>query len=858
MKMNLKRLGSGLLVVGLAFSALGQAGDRKGHVMKEVWKEMNVPPAPVLSPEEGLKSITMHKDFKIELVAAEPLVEDPVAITFDEDGRMWVVEMRGFMPNVDGKGEDARIGVIAVLEDTNGDGKMDKRTDFLKDLQMPRAIGFAKGGVLVAEPPFLWFCEDLDGDLKADKKTKIMDDYGLQGPVEHTDNGLLRGLDNWYYNAKSTKRFRQVDGKWIVENRVFRGQWGITKDDLGRLYHNANSAPLYVDVVHGETMARNPHFDSRPGLKQKLYSDTKVWTGRVNPGINRGYQDNMLRDGKLAVFTAASGPVIYRGDQYPGSIVGDAFIPEPSGNMVRHQKIEWKNEKPSGANAYKESEWLISSDERFRPVNINNGPDGAVYIVDMYRGILQHRVYVTSFLRKQILERNLDRPIGLGRVYRVVHKGSPTKPVEKLSGKSAKDLVAYLSHDNGWYRDTAQRLIVDGGLNDAVPALKELAVKGKTRLARIHALWTLEGLGVVDGGLLDEVFYDSDIEVKKAALRIAGLHLTQKIEDEEEKAAQMGLLDRIMELTEDDDLGLMREVAFAVSSVEHGTAAMIINDLLSRYIGDEILRAALVSGFEGRELEFVQRLISAPNWTKSDESRTALLKDLAECVAREKDPARMARLMSVADSTKGKDVWKRNAVLDGVAVVASPSRGRKPKPMHYQNQPRAIAQLAMAKDGATKQRFGKIKGFFSWGAAAKPVPPPRAMTESEQSLFEQGKELYMVTCAACHQPNGLGEEGKAPPILDSPWLLGSADVAAAIVLNGVTGPIDVHGRTYNMTMPALQGFSDEQIAAILTYSRREWEHPADPVTPEQVGALRKKVGTREVPWTVEELKKLSK
>jgi mono/diheme cytochrome c family protein len=316
-------------------------------------------------------------------------------------------------------------------------------------------------------------------------------------------------------------------------------------------------------------------------------------------------------------------------------------------------------------------------------------------------------------------------------------------------------------------------------------------------------------------------------------------------------------VDRLAELTEDDDLGLMREIAFAMSPVEHGTVIFVLKDLLQRFGDDEILRAAIISGLEGRELEFVQRLTTDPLWQEKQADKVAMLKDLSACVAAEKDPARVERLLRVAASTNDDQKWIQQSLLDGIAVVANPGKGRKPKPLHYKTQPRSVAKLAKSKDLDTKRRFDKIKDFFSWGAEAKPVPPPRALTRAEQGLFQQGHELYMVTCAACHQPTGLGEEGKAPPILDSPWLLGSPKVAAAIVLNGVTGPIEVHGRTYDMTMPALQGFSDEQIAAILTYSRREWEHPGDPVTPELVAELRKAVEGRETPWTVEELKKLA-
>ena len=173
-------------LAGWSTSAWAQRGDRKGQQQPEVWKGFDVPPAPALTPEEALKSFKLQSGFRIEIAAADPLVHDPVAMKFDEDGRMWVVEMRAYMPNVDGTGEDAKVGSVAVLEDTNGDGRMDKRTEFLSGLNTPRAIALVKGGVLISEPPVLWYCQDTDGDLRADKKTEAFRGYASQGPVEHT------------------------------------------------------------------------------------------------------------------------------------------------------------------------------------------------------------------------------------------------------------------------------------------------------------------------------------------------------------------------------------------------------------------------------------------------------------------------------------------------------------------------------------------------------------------------------------------------------------------------------------------------------------------------------------------------
>ncbi len=840
-----------LLAAG--FSATAQRGDRKGQEQPEVWRTMDVPPAPTLTPAQALESFKLAPGFRIEIAAADPLVHDPVAMAFDADGRMWVVEMRAYMPNVDGKGEDARTGRVGVLEDTNGDGRMDKRTDFLTGLQMPRAISLVKGGVLVAEPPILWFCEDTDGDLKADKKTAVLKNYGSQGPVEHTENGLMFGLDNWLYNAKSSKRLRFIDGKWVVHNTRARGQWGITQDNYGRIYYNNNSNPLYGDLIAGHYSVRNPHHPSRHGVNVPLFNERTVWTSRVNPGINRGYQKPMLRDGHLATWTAACGPVIYRGDQYPAAMVGDAFIPEPSGNMIRRQRITWKADgMPIAKNAYDKAEWLTSTDERFRPVNMVNGPDGCLYIVDMYRGILQHRVYVTSFLRKQIIERKLDAPIGLGRIYRVVHTGKKPKLSPKISSLNSNQLINHLESDNGWLRSTAHRLLVEQANARAIPQLRETATHSESHLARQHALWVLEGTAGLDDDTIAVAMGDEHPRVRIAALRVAEAFTAGLGNAEADTEARIALLTPLTKIVDDENADVRRQVALSLPVISVPGMEPLLRAFVAKHAGDAIIRDGLVTGLAGRELEFLQRVPGDAAWNKEDKNTRAILKSLAGCVARQRNGARLERLLKLAAR---QNPYFQRAVLEGLTAAAFP-RGRALKSVAFKSQPLAMAKLAKSEDKTVRGHVERLGKFLVWGEAARPPKPPRALTAAEQGQFNFGKILYTATCGACHQANGLGEEGKAPPLLDSPFLVGPADRAIGIVLHGVTGPITVHGRQYNMSMPALVGFQPEQVAAILTYTRREWEHRAEPITVAQVKRMMEANTKREAPWTEAELLKL--
>ena len=406
-------------VLGITVPACrAQQGDRAGQAaLMQKQPDFPIPPAPPLSAADALKTFKVAPGFHVELVASEPLVESPVAIAFDTQGRIWVCEMRGYMPDVNGHGEDQPVGRIVILEDTDGDGKMDKSTVFLDNLVLPRAIAFAHGGVLIAEPPKLWFCGLPGPDGRATSKTELVPDYATsRGHPEYMPNGLLWAMDNWIYSARGTERYRFDEaGKIRQETTTLRGQWGIAQDDAGRLFYNYNSDQLRGDLIPYEYLRRNPNLHDPEGTNVRLVADQTVFPARVNPGTNRGYEKSTLRpDGTLRTYTAACGPTIYRGDLFPAEFRGNAFLCEPAGNLVRRNILDENHGQLVARNAYDKSEFLASTDERFRPVNLETGPDGALYVVDMYRGIIQHKAYVTTYLRNQILARGLEQPLDQG------------------------------------------------------------------------------------------------------------------------------------------------------------------------------------------------------------------------------------------------------------------------------------------------------------------------------------------------------------------------------------------------------------------------------------------------------------
>ncbi|MXX77305.1 MAG: hypothetical protein F4210_09460 [Holophagales bacterium] len=543
------------LTLGAESPAAAQRGDREGHVMEQVWHRFEVPEAPPLAPDEAMATLRVPPGFRVELVAAEPLVEDPVAMAWDERGLLYVVEMRGFMPTVDGEGEQEPVGRVVVLEDTDGDGAMNRSGVYVDGLVSPRAIAAVSGGILIGEPPHLWLCrsETAAGELPRCGSRERLLDYGDPDPdlLEHTENGLLWALDNWLYNAKSDRRFRlrrTAEGVSIeVDSTLFRGQWGIAQDDVGRLYYNTNSRYLFADLIPADYALANPEHQPRGGgigASERLVRDEAVHSIRVNPGINRGYVNGMLReDGRLAVTTSVSGLVVYRGDQFPATFRGDVFVPEPAGNVVAHFDLApgpmdggiptlVAEHRRYGDADWVEREFLASTDERFRPVDAKVGPDGALYVIDMYRGILQHVRYVTTYLREYILEHGLDRPLGMGRIYRVVWEGDAENPAavrrDAPGLAAAADRIAALSHPNGWQRDTAQRLLVEGELDGTGrDALRELARSADEPLARIHALWTLHGRGELDDATVQKALRSRNPWLVVHALRTGEETLTE-------------------------------------------------------------------------------------------------------------------------------------------------------------------------------------------------------------------------------------------------------------------------------------------------------------------------------------------
>ncbi|MGJ8691420.1 MAG: PVC-type heme-binding CxxCH protein [Thalassotalea sp.] len=526
-------------------------GDRKGDKMEEVVPRELIPPAPILNIEQALAAFEVHQDFELQVVAKEPLLFDPIMIQYDAAGRIWAVEMTTFMKDVEGTGKFLKESQIVVLTDTDNDGEMDKRQVILEKIMLPRAFAFVTGGILWADNEKLYFTE-----LEAAKskphdfvviQTEVVDaTYAKGGNLEHKTNGLLFSLDNWYYSAKSSTRYRPYPlnsevpqqatevyrnhlWKMVKTATEFRGQFGLTQDDYGRHYFNVNSTPILTTSFIPNASLGNPkHKVAKTLLAQKV-GTTDVYPVRVTPGINRGYKaENYSKDFKLKTHTSACGPLFYRGNQFAAHYYGIGLAQEPAANLVKATKLTDTNGVVSGENLFLEQEIIASTDERFRPVNAVNAPDGTITLVDFYHGIIQDRTFLTSYLADQIKQRDLERNQHIGRLYRIKYKNKPLPKVTYLDNLSAQALVPFLAHDNGWHRDMAQQLLVMKQDFSAIDDLKKMAKSHANHLAQIKALWTLEGLNAIDFETLKTASQTDNNKVKVSIYRLAQLQATSE------------------------------------------------------------------------------------------------------------------------------------------------------------------------------------------------------------------------------------------------------------------------------------------------------------------------------------------
>ena len=662
------RLAAPLLVVLLAGSARAADPDYAAEL----------PRVPLKEPAEALKEFVVRPGFRVELAAAEPLVRSPVAMDFDEDGRLYVAEFPEYNeyagPKPHGK------GCVRRLEDTDGDGVYDKTTEFARDLPRACAVACWGGGVYVGSPPDLLYLKDTDGDGKADVRRVVLTGFGSDRAGEGMLNSFRWGLDNRFHISTGSdggdvgrpgERTVAVRGRNLVfdprtETFVLTsggGQHGMSRDNWGRTYVCGNSEPFHLVMYDSRYLARNPYLQAPAaavnvapaGKFTKLYraSPVEPWrelrTRLRSQGVIPGSDEGGTASG---FFTGGTGVTVYRGDAYPAEFHGNLFIGDVANNVVHRARpvpagllVQAQGAEPEGR------EFLASRDNAFRPVQMASGPDGCLWVIDMCRGLIEG----AAFLAPPILK-HLDASSGVdrGRIWRIAPAGHATT-LPRLGKAATAVLVALLEHPDGWHRDTAARLLYERQDQAAIAPLVRLAAGARSALARTHALYALQGLGVFDPEVVAGGLSDADPDARIHALRLA----------EPFAADVASVQERMAAMVADPDLTVRYQLAFSLGALPAAKRASSIAAQAIRDGENAWVRLALMSSVAGCEGDVFNKLAGDANFRATAAGR-GILTDLAaqsELGSRKGD---LTRVFQALDGPLAGDRGLTRAVVLGV------------------------------------------------------------------------------------------------------------------------------------------------------------------------------------------------
>ena len=625
-----------------------------------------------VAPQDSLALIHVPEGFEVELVVAEPDVIDPVAFTWGADGRLWVAEMADYPMGMDGEGKPG--GRVRWLKDTNNDGRYDQSVVFADGLDFPTGILPWKKGVLVTAAPLILYLEDSDGDGVADIQQPLFEGFH-EGNQQLRVNGLIRGLDNWIYCASGahtsnygadTRIKSLITGKEIVlGSRDFRfnpetgeldpqsgpSQFGRNRDVWGNWFGEMNSYPMWHYVLQDRYIRRNPHAASPDPRKQLvLPRNPKVYPFKALQKRFHNYQE-------VGRFTSACGGMVYRdGLLFPESDLDtiDIFTCEPFGNLVQHNRslsdgVSFTVSEDGPVELEDGVDFFASKDRWSRPVMARTGPDGALWIADMYRYMIEHPQFLPQ-AGKDELEPFYRLGDDRGRIYRVYREGQKLPSTPDLDKLTSRELVSALESSNGWQRDTAQALLVDRKDSSVIPALVKMAIAGKQPLARLHALCTLEGMRALNPAILKSATTDSSPGVRRHVIRLSETWANDHPD----------LRDALLNRVDDNDAKVRMQLAYSLGEWSGEVVATALGLLAFADGSDPFMAAAIISSVNADNLMGVLSSLLAER-TKANQGGELLGPLLALAVAYDNREATMSALDAVLKH-KGDPAWQYETV----------------------------------------------------------------------------------------------------------------------------------------------------------------------------------------------------
>jgi putative membrane-bound dehydrogenase-like protein len=633
-------------------------------------------------PAEAVKTFQTLDGFRLDLIAHEPQVTSPVAAAYDEEGRLYVVEMRDY-PDPPKPGATP-LGRIRLLEDHDGDGFYETSHRFAEGLPWPTGIACWDGGVYVTAAPDIWYLKDTNGDGKAEVRRPVYTGFVAYN-VQALVNGLQWGVDNRLYgvtaaNGGAIRPADQPAAKPIsVRGRDFRfdpvtgrfeaisgtAQFGNAFDDWYHRFLCANRLVTGHVVIASHYLARNPYLPLARVVQDCAAEgvDVPLPMFQISPGepwrvvrtrryIAEGQKQPVSEMVVKGIFTSGTGIAIYRGAAYPEKYRGNAFIGNPAGNLIHRRLLAPQGGTFVATRADRDVEFVASTDNWFRPVNGLNAPDGTLHVLDMYREVVEHPWSLPDDIKAHLdLSSGRDR----GRIYRLTPPGFQRPAPPRLGKASTKELVATLENPNSWWRETAQRLLYQRQDQSAVPLLRRLAHQSRFPLAQLHALWTLDGLGALEPADVVSALTSPASGLREHGLRLAEPRLKEAPE----------LAEKVLALSQDADTRVRFQAALTLGELARDEATAALARLAHRDGKDPWLRLAVLSSSGERAGRLLALLVQGPPEAFAEtEPGLALLQGIAAVIGARNRPAEMEHLLRVlADVAGGSRLVQRELVL---------------------------------------------------------------------------------------------------------------------------------------------------------------------------------------------------